>query len=128
VPVDYLDLWSALLEDFDSGLAPYVPLGENGGTLGKVRDQDTGEPVSGVHLISQHPSTLAQIFYLDDDGQGLNTEATGASGHFLVLDAQLAEKFDAYRDDELISSHEATLAQAFGCIYTTSIHVDDDDL
>jgi hypothetical protein len=44
-----------------------------------------------------------------------------------VLDAQLAEKFDAYRGDELINSHEATLAQAFGCIYTTSIQVDDDD-
>jgi len=126
-PSDLVDEWSDLLVAHDAELAAYVPLGEKAGVIGKIRDQDTGEGVAGVELRSRYPDSIARIFYLDDTGDGLQTDVSGVSGHFIVLDASLAEKVDAYQDDVLVSGHEATLGQAFGAIFTTSIQVLDDD-
>ncbi|MBW2276215.1 MAG: hypothetical protein JRF63_01915 [Deltaproteobacteria bacterium] len=120
--------WSDLLVAHDSGLSPYVPLGEKGGVIGKIRDQDTGEPAAGIELVSRTPSSIAQIFYLNSAGDGLQTGSSSSNGHFIVLDASLAEKLDAYQDDVLVSVHEATLGQTFGGIFTTAIQVNDDDL
>jgi hypothetical protein len=119
--------WSDLLVAHDSGLSAYVPLGEKAGVIGKIRDQDTGDPVAGIELVSRTPSSIAQIFYLNEAGDGLQTGTSSANGHFIVLDASLAEKLDAYDGDTLVSGHEATLGQAFGALFTTSIQVNDDD-
>jgi hypothetical protein len=126
-PAEMVTEWSDLLVAHDSSLSSYVPLGEKAGVIGKIRDQDTGEGVAGIELRSRTPDSIAKIYYLNDDGDGLQTDVSGASGHFVVLDASLAEKVDAYLDDVLVSGHEATLGQAFGAIFTTSIQVLDDE-
>lgn len=119
--------YSDLLVAHDSSLTAYVPLGEKAGVIGKIRDQDTGEPVAGIELVSRTPGSIAQIFYLTEGGDGLQTDASSSNGHFIVLDASLAEKLDAYQGSEIVSVHEATLGQAFGALFTTSIQVNDDD-
>ena len=127
VPESTISEWSDLLVAHDSSLSAYVPLGEKGGVIGKIRDQDTGEPVGGIELVSRTPQSIAQIFYLNAAGDGLQTNSSSANGHFIVLDASLAEKLDAYDGDVMVSGHEATLGQTFGGIFTTSIQVNDDD-
>ncbi len=126
VPQSMVDEWSSLLQS-DPILKNFAPLGVNGGAFGRVRDADTGQPpAEPVVLKSRHPESQAFIRYLNDDGTAFVEGQSGTSGLYLILNASLAEKFDAYRNDQLISIHECTIGSGYDAVGTTSIQVDED--
>lgn len=91
-----LQAWSAALSvPLDPEVQPYLPLGENGGIIGFVRDPSTGEPISGAVVSSLVDDSEAIVRYLSDDGTAVAGEATGALGLFIVLNPELAEPFQA---------------------------------
>jgi hypothetical protein len=124
VPTSYMDKISDILTS--NGLEAYAPFGEMGGVIGRVRDADTGlPPTEPVILQSQLPTTQAIIRYLNDDETGFGEE-TGATGVYLIFNASLAEKFDAYRNGEIVSIHESTVGNGALAAYVTTIQVDED--
>ena len=117
--------WSAAIEAYDSGLAGYLPLGENGGALGSVRHVENGEGVADVEIVSQlGDSSEAVVLYLNEDGETFNEEATSSNGLFVVIAPALAEKFDAYLGGEIVSRRYATFGEAFGVVYSNTVHVE----
>jgi hypothetical protein len=127
VPEQIMNEWSDLLLA-DDIYQQFAPLGENGGVLGKVRDMDTGKGVEGITLKSRLPEseTRAIVLYISEDGKSLKTDTTSSNGLCIILDPQIAEKFDAYRGDERVNIVELTAGQAFDAIMTTAIQVDYD--
>ncbi len=129
------DLW-AMPESFRQkldevmtaeGLTAFVPFGEKGGVIGRIRDADTGDvPLHPVELISRKENSEARVYYLSEDHSKLTLGKSTCSGIFIVLNAETKEKFDAFRDGVLVSNHEATMGTAYGATYTTSIQVDQD--
>lgn len=92
VPAATLSKWSGLLAK-DPTLAPYLPLGAEGGTLGLVRD-NTGAPVADAVVQSVKANSTAKIRYLAGDGNSFGVDATANSGVFVVLNPGLAERFE----------------------------------
>jgi hypothetical protein len=124
VPEDMLLDWNTYLTDLNTAFEAFVPLGEQAGVIGKIRNENTGLGVAGVVLESRlSPTTQVMFFYLNEDGKGFNQEKSSSNGLFLGLNASLAEKIDAKCNGSVVSNHEATLAQSYGCIYTTSIQL-----
>ena len=66
--------------------------------MGLVRDEDSGAPIAGATLESEDAGSLAVIRYLDDDQLGCNTMMTGTSGIFVIVNPELGEGFDAFKD------------------------------
>lgn len=96
----------------DPLLASYLPLGEKGGSIGIVRDEATGEPIAGAVVQSEDGvDSAAYIRYLDDAEDAFGSEATGASGLFVIVNADLAESFEALVDGERIGSNVAGSAE-----------------
>jgi len=60
---------------------------------------------------------------IDEEKTGFNTEASGPSGLFIVLNPALAEKMDGYKNDKKVNIHEATLGQAMGGVFITSMQI-----
>ncbi len=121
--------WTTMLEQ-EAELAFYLPLGEKGGAFGRIRDADTGEPPDQpVTLESWLPGSESKaiVRYLNDEGTGFVADQSGASGLFVILNASLAEKFDAYRDGKKVSIHECTVGNASGGVGATSIQIDEDE-
>lgn len=124
MPQSMLDEWSGYITDFDSGLSGYVPLGDNGGAIGSLRHVENGEGVAGATLVSQLDTSTAIILYLNEDMDGFNDVETSSNGMFVILEPALAEKFDAWKDDEIISRLAGTFGETFGAIYSNTVHVE----
>lgn len=124
MPQSMLDDWSDYITAFDAELAPYVPLGENGGAVGSVRHVENGEGVAGVTMISQSETSAAIVLYLDETMDGFNDQATSSNGMFVILQPATAEKFDAWKDGEIVSRRESTFGETFGAVYSNTVHVE----
>jgi len=92
VPAAALSKWSALLAK-EPMLADSLPLGDNGGTVGLVRD-DTAAPVAGAVVQSVKANSTAEIRYLAADGNSFGVDSTSSNGVFVILGAGLAERFE----------------------------------
>ncbi len=126
VPSAYMDKITGIMMAND--LEVYAPFGVKSGVLGRVRDADTGGPgKEPVTLKSRLEESQAIVYYLNDDETGFQEESSTCSGVFLIFNPTLAEKFDAYRNGEIVSIHEATVGAGSGAAYVTSIQIDQDD-
>lgn len=92
VPSATLAEWSGFLMK-DPALAANLPLGEQGGLVGIVRD-NTGQPVAGAVVKPQNLNSKAQIRYLSADKTGFAADKTASSGIFVLVATGLAEKFE----------------------------------
>lgn len=91
MPSAKLTEWSGFLMT-DAALGEFLPLGEKGGVVGFVRDGQ-GAAKAGAKVVAVKDATSAQIRYLNDDGLGFNSDATGSSGLFVIVNPGLAEGF-----------------------------------
>jgi hypothetical protein len=91
-----LTAWSAMLASDPEISVADLPLGTLGGSVGLVRDA-AGVPVSGATVSSTNAGSQALVRYLNDDGT-FGTTATGNLGVFVIIDANLAEQFEAELD------------------------------
>ncbi|RMG95952.1 MAG: hypothetical protein D6705_12505 [Deltaproteobacteria bacterium] len=105
----------------DPEVAPFLPLGDMGGVVGRVRDRNCGEGVAGVQLVSRlGAGSTAVIRYLAEDGTFTDT-ATGPSGIFVIVAPALAEKFDAMMDGMPVGEREATVGSAPGGVFAVTV-------
>ncbi|WP_434422996.1 hypothetical protein [Nannocystis pusilla] len=101
VPTAKLTEWSGfLMADADQAVVDALPLGENGGVVGLVRQG--GVPVAGAVVVPEMDSSTAAIRYLNEDGMGFNTDGTSSNGVFILLNPAIAEKFTAQLDGNQI--------------------------
>ena len=94
--------WNALLMD-DMELAGFLPIGDKGGVIGKVRDASTGEGIAGAKVVPEAGTTNALIRYLNDAGDGFVSDMTASSGVFVLVNPSLAETFYAEVDGAAIT-------------------------
>lgn len=97
VPSAKLTEWSGyLMTDADQAVVDALPLGDNGGVVGLVRQG--GVPVAGAVVVPENDGSTAAIRYLNEDGMGFNTDGTSSNGVFILLNPAIAEKFTAQLD------------------------------
>ena len=77
----------------DTELADSLPLGEEGGVIGMVRDEVTGDPLTGVTIESKSDGSGALIRYLNDTADAFDGTATGSTGIFIIVEPDLGEEF-----------------------------------
>jgi hypothetical protein len=119
-----VDEWSGYLESFPE-LDTNLPLGTAGAVLGSILYVGDGTGVSGANLVSSlGEDSVAKIYYLNEAGDGFNTDATGASGLFVLFGPSLGEKFEAYVGSEKVSRLPATMGQTPGSIYNNTVQVE----
>jgi len=92
MPAATLTAWSNLLQK-EPALADALPLGQQGGVIGLVRDA-VGAPVAGAVVVPVNDGSSAEIRYLGQGGDSFNANMTAASGVFVILKPGLAEKFE----------------------------------
>lgn len=115
VPAATLTEWSTTLEGDMEIPADLLPLGENGGIVGLVRD-DTGAPVAGAMVEPDADSSAAVVRYLADDGS-FNDQMTESSGIFVIFGAPTTgEDFNALVNGQVVASELA--GSAAGVIFT----------
>jgi hypothetical protein len=124
MPAAGLQAWSDLLVT-DPEMAAYVPLGEKGGVVGRVRRRGTGAPVVGAKVVPETGTTSALIRYLSDGGDVFEGEVTGASGTFVLVNPGLAERFTVEIDGAI---QEGTVGSAgsakMGAVFMLILNVD----
>ncbi|MCP4603053.1 MAG: hypothetical protein GY847_21480 [Proteobacteria bacterium] len=106
---DKLTEWSEMLEA-DDEMKNFMPLGKRGGAIIHIMDVDkekTGIP--NAQLKSRAQNSTAKIRYLNEAMDGWVSDKTSSNGFAVVVNAQMAEKFDSYIGDEKISHIEATI-------------------
>ena len=92
VPEARLTEWTGyLMADTDPDVVDAMPLGENGGVIGKVRQNGAG--VAGGVVSAVEAGSTAIIRYLNEDGMGFNADETSSNGVFVLLNPGLAEPF-----------------------------------
>lgn len=109
--VDYFN--DALATDVDA--APFLPIGQEGGMVGIVRDE-TGTPVEGATVFSAAFESDAVVRYVG--AAGANAEATDALGLFVVLNPALAEEFVVQTD---ASENGFTAGSAAGVVFIVGV-------
>lgn len=92
VPTAKLTEWTGLLMA-DADAMPFLPLGDAGGVIGLVRDAATSVPKPGAKVLPVNDNSNALVRYLSDDGLSFNSNATGTSGIFILVNPGLAEQF-----------------------------------
>lgn len=112
VPSAKLTEWSALLVA-DLDVMPYLPLGDMGGVVGLVRDAATSTPKSGVKVLPVNDTSKAFIRYLSDDGLSFNSNATGTSGIFILVNPGLAENFTVEGNPDITAKAGSAKGAAF---------------
>lgn len=118
VPEEALQVWSDEL-DMDAEIpAENLPLGENGGVVGLVRDA-SGNPVAGAEVASVNPESPAFVRYLQDDGT-FGIDRTSETGVFVILAPDLAEQFQVTIDGQAVGG--GTAGSAPGAIFTLIVN------
>jgi hypothetical protein len=118
-----LNSWSNILAE-DPEMAPFMPLGEMGGVIGRIWDA-CGNPVGGVNVVSRlGEQTQSVIRYLNADEETFNKQKTSRNGLFVIVYPLLPEKFDAFYDGVQVNENEGTVGNAPNAIFTVTISVD----
>jgi len=92
VPSAKLTEWSGyLMTDADMAVVDALPLGDNGGVIGLVRQG--GAPLAEAVVVSENDGSTAIVRYLNEDGAGFNADGTSSNGVFVLLNPAIAEKF-----------------------------------
>ena len=112
VPSAKLTEWSALLVA-DPDVMPYLPLGEMGGVVGLVRNAADSAPKPGAKVLPVNDTSKAFVRYLSDDGLTFNSNATGTSGIFILVNPGLAEKFTVESNPEITGTAGSAKGAAF---------------
>ncbi len=112
VPTAKLTEWSALLS-VDAEVMPSLPLGENGGVVGLIRNAADSSPKPGAKVLPVNDTSKAFIRYLSDDGLSFNSNATGTSGIFILVNPDLAEKFTVEGNAEITGTAGSAKGAAF---------------
>jgi len=112
VPSAQLTEWSGLLMA-DVDVMPFLPLGDNGGVIGLVRDAATSAPKAGAKVLPVKDTSNAFVRYLSDDGLSFNSNATGTSGVFIVVNPGLAEEFTVESNPEITAKAGSAKGAAF---------------
>ncbi|MBA3547811.1 MAG: hypothetical protein H0T76_15115 [Nannocystis sp.] len=103
VPSAKLTEWSTLLA-LDAEVMPFLPLGDNGGVVGLVRNAADSAPMPGAKVLPVDAASKSFIRYLSDDGLSFNSNATGTSGIFVLVNPGLAEKFTVEGSPDITGS------------------------
>jgi hypothetical protein len=110
-----LDSWNMMLAS-DTALADFLPLGDEGGVIGMIRDEVTGDPLTGVTVEPKDgDSSNALIRYLNDGADAFDGASTGTSGIFIVVDPGLGEEFLAMNGTTELG--EGTAGSAPGSLF-----------
>jgi hypothetical protein len=111
----------------DAELADYLPLGDAGGVVGTARNRYTGEPMAGIRLVSltNGDSTTAIIRYLNEDGS-FGTDATSATGTYVLFNPALAEEFEADLDGTIVSTRANKAGSGAPGVFTMNLSIDVD--
>nr|WP_293183313.1 hypothetical protein [Nannocystis sp.] len=112
VPSAKLTEWSAILTA-DVDVMPFMPLGGNGGVIGLVRTAADSAPKAGAKVLPVNDTSKALIRYLSDDGLTFNSNATGTSGIFILVNSGLAEKFTVEGNPDLTGTAGSAKGAAF---------------
>lgn len=92
VPSAKLAEWTGYLEtDADPDVVMAMPLGDNGGVIGLVRQ--AGTPLAGAVVVSEDMGSKAKIRYLNEDGMGFGADATSSNGVFIIVGPGIGEDF-----------------------------------
>ena len=118
VPEGDLATWSDELMMDAEIPAENLPLGENGGVVGLVRDAE-GLPVAGAEVLSANPDTEAFVRYLQDDGS-FGIDRTSDTGIFVIIAPGLAEQFEVSVDGMVVGG--GTAGSANGAIFTLIVN------
>lgn len=122
MPEASLTAWSSELGN-DAEMQPFMPLGDQGGVVGFIRDESTGAGVAGAVVKSVSDTSTAKIRYLNDDGMTFNATASSSNGIFVLVAPGLAEEFFVEKDGATISTANGTAGSASGAIFTLVIDV-----
>lgn len=111
----------------DAALADYLPLGDAGGVVGTARNRYTGEPMAGIRLVSltKGDATTAIIRYLNEDGT-FGTDATSATGTYVLFNPALAEEFEADLDGTIVSTRANKAGSGAPGVFTMNLSIDVD--
>jgi len=112
VPSVKLTEWSALLAA-DLDVMPYLPLGDMGGVVGLIRDAATSAPKPGAKVLPVNDTSKSFIRYLSDDGLTFNSNATGTSGIFILVNPGLAENFTVEGNPDITAKAGSAKGAAF---------------
>lgn len=124
---DLEELSSKLLADFPAE-AENLPLGEKGGIVGTVRHVNSGAGVAGCELRSNlGAKSTAKMLFLDEDEEHFVQGVSSSNGIFIILNAALAERFDAYIGTKLVSRRSATCGETLSVLFTTTIQVEGEE-
>jgi len=118
VPEDDLSNWSDELGMDAEIPAENLPLGDNGGVVGLVRDAD-GNPVAGAEVASTDDGSGAFIRYLQDDGS-FGIDRTSDLGIFVIIEPALAEVFEVSVDGAVVGG--GTAGSANGAVFTLIVN------
>ncbi|MCX4243362.1 hypothetical protein [Paraliomyxa miuraensis] len=120
VPESDLGDWSDALAMDAMIPGENLPLGEQGGVVGLVRDA-AGAPIGGAVVRSTNAGSGAFIRYLNDDGSFGDVD-TSDLGIFVILAPALAEVFEVEVGGAVAGS--GTAGSADGAIFTLIFNVD----
>jgi hypothetical protein len=122
VPAADLTAWSDALMG-DPEMMEFLPLGDEGGVVGLVRDATTGDLIEGAVVVSVDPDTTsAKIRYLNAAGDGFTSDMTSTQGMFVIVDPGLGEDFDV-EIDGMSQGLSGTAGSANGAIFTLIMNV-----
>lgn len=118
VPTTDLQDWSDELSMDLEIPAENLPLGDNGGVVGFVRDA-AGLPIAGAVVTSTDDGSGAFIRYLNDDGT-FSVDRTSDLGIFVIIEPALAEEFEVTVDGAVVGG--GTAGSANGAIFTLIVN------
>ncbi len=117
-----LEKWSTLIAA-DPGLAPFGPLGDKGGVIGRVLTESEGTFIEGATFESNEENSTAIVLYPSEDSSAFQ-EKTSSTGLFITLDPGLAEVFGAHKDGALIT-REFPIGSTPKLVYCINMLIED---
>ena len=121
VPTGPLGEWSTALEGDAAIPADQLPLGEQGGVIGLVRDA-TGAPVVGAVVAPVAGDSSAIVRYVNADNT-ISADMTTETGIFIVIGAnQFGEDFEATMDGASLAT--GTAGATDNAVFTLILNVD----
>jgi len=112
VPSAKLTEWTDLLTA-DADVMPFLPLGDAGGVIGLVRNAADSAPKAGAKVLPVNDTSKALVRYLADDGLSFNSNATGTSGIFVLVNPGLAEEFSVEGSPDITAKAGSAKGAAF---------------